>query len=65
MKYTDFLNNVARKVDTKGTQIGAADTRRVISEAFCELAQMGSVDASVVYARGMALARLKLEKEVL
>lgn len=38
MKTKDVMVAVSRRVDTKGTQINAADTSRVVSELFAELA---------------------------
>ena len=40
MKLTDFYNEVSRRVDTGKTAINAAETRRVLSEAFLVLSKM-------------------------
>lgn len=38
MKTKDIIANIARRVDTEGTKINAAETSRVVSETFAELA---------------------------
>lgn len=38
MKTKDIIANIARRVDTEGTKINVAETSRVVSETFAELA---------------------------
>lgn len=54
MTLNDFYNSVAKRADTAKTKINAAETRRVISEAFVVLSKMNSVDASNIVAKGIA-----------
>lgn len=54
MNLNDFYNAVAARADTAKTQINAAETRRVISEAFVVLSKMNAVDASNIVAKGIA-----------
>ena len=44
MKLTDFYNAVSRRVDTDKTSISVAETKRVLSEAFLELASMDAAE---------------------
>jgi hypothetical protein len=59
MNLNDFYNEVARKADTDRTQITAAETKRVLSEAFKILAAMKAADAAEVIAKGMQTAARK------
>lgn len=61
MNLNDFLNEVSRHVDTEKSQINAADTRRVISEAFKVLAQLDAATAAEVIAKGLGNAKKKLK----
>ncbi len=59
MKITDFYNEVARRVDTDKTQIGVAETKRVLSEAFLVLSKMDAAELSDTLAKGLAIAKKK------
>ena len=59
MKLTDFYNEVAKRVDTAKTSINAAETKRVLSEAFLVLAEMDAAELSDTLAKGLALAHKK------
>jgi hypothetical protein len=60
MTVTDFYNEVSRKVDTDKTNIGVAETKRVLSEAFKVLAAMPTAEAFDVVAKSLAIAAKKL-----
>lgn len=62
MKLTDFYTAVARRADTGKTQINAADTRRVLSEAFLVLNKLSAAEAADVVAKGLAQAAKKSAK---
>lgn len=62
MKLNDFYNEVARHVDTDKTKINAADTKRVLSEAFLMLAKMDAAELTDTITKGIAQAKKKLEK---
>ncbi|TWT88635.1 hypothetical protein Mal64_21210 [Pseudobythopirellula maris] len=62
MTLSEFMNEVARKADTGKTQINAAETRRVLSEAFILLSKMKSADATNVIAKGIASGAKKKAK---
>ncbi len=59
MKLTDFHSEVSRRADTAKTKIGAADTRRVLSEAFIVLNELSAAEAADVVAKGLATAAKK------
>ena len=59
MKVSDFYNEVARRVDTDKTQIGVAETKRVLSEAFLVLSKMDAAELSDTLAKGLAIAKKK------
>ncbi|APZ94627.1 hypothetical protein [Fuerstiella marisgermanici] len=59
MKLTDFYNTVSRRVDTDKTSISVADTKRVLSEAFLELANMDAAEFADTVAKGLAQAKKK------
>lgn len=59
MTISDFYNEVARKADTDKTKIGAAETKRVLSEAFKILAAMSAADALDVIAKCVTNAAKK------
>ncbi len=59
MKLTDFYSEVSRRADTDKTKIGAADTRRVLSEAFGTLSELNAAEAADVVAKGLATAAKK------
>jgi len=56
MTLSDFYNEVARNADTDKTKIGAAETKRVLSEAFKILATLSAADATEVIAKGLQTA---------
>ena len=59
MTLNEFYNAVARRADTAKTHINAADTRRVISEAFVVLSKMKAPEANAVIAKALASASKK------
>ncbi len=59
MKLTDFYNEVAKRTDTAKTSISAAETKRVLSQAFLVLAEMNAAELSDTLAKGLALAHKK------
>lgn len=59
MKLTDFYTEVSRRVDTSKTAINAAETRRVLSEAFLVLNKLKAAEAADVIAKGLAQAAKK------
>lgn len=63
MKLTEFYDEVARRADTEKTKIGAADTRRVLSEAFAFLASLDAATCSDVIAKGLNNAADKAAKK--
>ena len=62
MKLTDFYSEVSRRADTGKTAISAAETRRVLSEAFLVLNSLSAAEASDVVAKGLAQAAKKSAK---
>ena len=52
MKLTDFYNEVSRRADTGKTAITAAETRRVLSEAFLVLNKLKAAEAADVDREG-------------
>ena len=60
MKLSDFYNEVARLVDTDKTAINAAETKRVLSEAFLVLAAMDAAEFADTVSKGLATAKKKL-----
>ena len=60
MKLSDFYNEVSRRVDTAKTSITAAETKRVLSEAFILLAQMEAQEAMDTISKGLTTAKKKL-----
>lgn len=63
MKLNEFYKEVAKRADTAGTTISAAETSRVLSEAFLLLnAQSASVAADIV-AKGIGTAAKKAAKK--
>jgi len=62
VKLTDFYTEVAGRVDTAKTQINAAETRRVLSEAFMVLHQLPAAEAADLFAKGLAQAAKKSAK---
>lgn len=62
MKLSDFYNEVSRRTDTKGTRINVAETKRVLSEAFAMLGELGSDEATAVIASGIRANKGKPRK---
>ncbi|MFO0810833.1 MAG: hypothetical protein U0746_19560 [Gemmataceae bacterium] len=62
MNLSQFYDEVARHADTDKTKIGAAETKRVLSEAFKILAAMDAVTFADVIAKGVANAKKKKGK---
>ena len=60
MTLNEFYNEVSRTVDTDKTKINAADTKRVLSEAFKLLATMETAPALELLSKGIATAKKKL-----
>jgi|688.fasta_scaffold01846_7 hypothetical protein len=60
VKLTDFYNEVAKRADTAGTKINAAETKRVLSEAFALLAKLDAADANDTIAKGLAAGKKKI-----
>ncbi len=63
MKLTDFYNTASRRADTDKTAISVAETKRVLSEAFLELAQMDAAEFADTVSKGVAQAKKKLAKK--
>lgn len=63
MKLTDFYTEVAGRVDTAKTQINAAETRRVLSEAFLVLSALPAAEAADLIAKGLTTAAKKAAKK--
>jgi ribosomal protein S7 len=61
MSISDFYNEVARKADTDKTKIGAAETKRVLSEAFKILAAMPGPDMMDVLSKCITNAAKKMD----
>lgn len=62
MNLNDFYNEVCRRVDTDKIQVTAADTKRVLSEAFKVLAAMDAASCSEIVAKGLTTAKKKAMK---
>lgn len=62
MNLSEFYNEVSRRVDTDKTSISAAETKRVLSEAFLVLAGMDAADFADIVAKGTKTAKKKLSK---
>ncbi len=60
MTVNDFYNEVARKADTDKTKINAAETKRVLSEAFKILAALPTAEALDVVSKAIGSAAKKL-----
>ena len=59
MNLSQFYDEVARRADTAKTKIGAAETKRVLSEAFKVLAALDAVNFADVIAKGVLNAKKK------
>ncbi|TWT47778.1 hypothetical protein [Botrimarina hoheduenensis] len=62
MKLTEFYTVVSGRVDTDKTKINAAETRRVLSEAFIVLQGLSAAEAADLFAKGLATAAKKAGK---
>lgn len=62
MKLTEFYSEVSRRADTGKTSINAAETRRVLSEAFLVLNKLKAAEAADLFAKGLAQAAKKSAK---
>lgn len=62
MKLTEFYSEVSRRADTGKTSINAAETRRVLSEAFLVLHKLKAAEAADLFAKGLAQAAKKSAK---
>jgi hypothetical protein len=60
MTLNEFYDEVARKADTDKTKISAAETKRVLSEAFKILAPLDAATVTELIAKGLATAKKKL-----
>ena len=63
MKLNDFYNVVSRRVDTDKTAISAAETKRVLSEAFLVLSTMDATDFADTISKGLTTAKNKMAKK--
>lgn len=63
MKLNEFYKEVAKRADTEGTAISAAETSRVLSEAFLLLNAQSAAVASDLVAKGIATAAKKAAKK--
>jgi hypothetical protein len=59
MTLTEFYDEVARRADTAKTKINAAETRRVLAEAFKVLAALDSASFAEVVSKGLTTAKKK------
>jgi hypothetical protein len=59
MTVSEFYNAVAKRADTEKTKISAADTSRVLSEAFQVLASLDTATLMDLLAKGLAGAKKK------
>ena len=59
MTLNEFYNAVAKQADTDTLKIGAAETKRVLSEAFKILATLDGPTLADVVAKGLAKAKAK------
>ncbi len=60
MTLNEFYDEVSRKADTDKTKISAAETKRVLSEAFKVLAPLDAATVTDLIAKGLAIAKKKL-----
>jgi hypothetical protein len=63
MTLTEFYDAVARRADTDKTRIGAAETRRVLSEAFQVLGGLSAADLAAVLSAGLNNAKTKAARK--
>jgi hypothetical protein len=61
MNLNELYDEVARKADTDKIKVTAADTRRVLSEAFKVLASLDAATCTEVLAKGLSTAKKKLK----
>lgn len=62
MNLNEFYDEVSRKADTDTLKIGAAETKRVLSEAFLVLSGLDSATLLEILTKGIANAKKKAEK---
>lgn len=62
MKLTEFYTTVAGRVDTARTSINAAETRRVLSEAFIVLSKLPAAECADLISKGLNTAAKKGKK---
>jgi len=60
MTLSDFYDEVSRKADTDKTKISAAETKRVLSEAFKVLAGLDAAACAEILAKGLVTAKKKM-----
>ena len=60
MTLSDFYDEVSRKADTDKTKISAAETKRVLSEAFKVLAGLDAASCAEILAKALGTAKKKL-----
>ncbi|QDT10063.1 hypothetical protein [Planctomycetes bacterium K23_9] len=53
----EMYNNVARKADTDGVSINAAETKRVLATFFDLLEDLSAADAADIVAKGLKQAK--------
>jgi hypothetical protein len=63
MTLTEFYDAVARRADTDKTRIGAAETRRVLSEAFLVLGALNAAELAAVLHAGLNNAKAKAARK--
>lgn len=63
MTLNEFYDEVSRHADTEKTKIGAAETKRVLSEAFKVLQKLDAATVVDVVAKGLAAAKKKVAAE--
>ena len=62
MKLSDFYNEVATHVDTAGTKINVAETKRVLAVAFDVLSRLDAAELADTLAKGLAQAKKRHQK---
>lgn len=62
MTLNEFYDEVARKADTDKTKISAAETKRVLSEAFKVLVALDAATVAELISKGLATAKKKAAK---
>lgn len=59
---SEFYDEVARRADTDKTKINAAETKRVLSEAFIVLSGLDAASFADIVSKGVARAKAKSAK---